>query len=484
MNNNVLKDLQPQLLWKHFGALCAIPRPSKKEGKAVEFVKEFAIAQGLDYTVDAVGNVIIRKPATPGMESRKGVILQAHLDMVPQKNSDVQHDFEKDPIEAYINNDWVQAKGTTLGADNGIGVAAALAALEAKDLEHGPLEALFTIDEETGMTGANGLKAGLLKGSVFINLDSEEEGELYIGCAGGINAESLFPYVSEPAESNVNAFELRLTGLKGGHSGLDINLGRGNANKLMNRFLWNAARSCGLRVSSINGGNMRNAIPREAFVTVTVPSDRAEEFQKEVVVFLATIVAELAGVESGVSFTANSVECPDTVMDKTSQNRFLNLIYAIPNGAIRMISDMPEVVETSTNLSIVRSNGQQVEIICLLRSSVDSAKEDLANAVVATCELAGASTNLSGAYPGWKPNFDSLILKTMMDVYQNLYGKPAMVKVIHAGLECGIFGRNYPDMDYISFGPTIEHPHSPGEKVNIPSVAKFWDYLVETLKTV
>lgn len=479
-----MEDLQPQMLWKHFSGLCAIPRPSKKEGKAAEFVKEFAMAQGLDYTMDATGNVIVRKPATPGMENRPGVILQAHLDMVPQKNSDVRHDFEKDPIEAYVDGDWVKARGTTLGADNGIGVAAALTVLESKDMQHGPLEALFTIDEETGMTGANGLEAGLLKGAVFINLDSEEEGELYIGCAGGINAESRFSYASEPLGSDTASFELRLTGLKGGHSGLDINLGRGNANKLMNRFLWNAARNCGLRVSSVNGGNMRNAIPREAFAVVTVPSAEVDRLQKEVAGFLAAISAELAGVESNLTFTANPVKCPATVMDKNSQDKLLNLIYAIPNGVIRMVADKPDVVETSTNLAIIKSDGCEVEIISLLRSSVDSAKDDLAHAVAATCELAGASTMLSGSYPGWKPNFDSSILKTMKNVYQKLYGKPAVVKVIHAGLECGIFGRNYPDMDYISFGPTIEHPHSPGEQVNIPSVAKFWDYLVETLKTV
>jgi len=418
------------------------------------------------------------------MEDRPGVVLQAHLDMVPQKNSDVQHDFEKDPIEAYIDGDWVKAKGTTLGADNGIGVAAALAALESKELKHGPLEALFTVDEETGMTGANGLEAGLLKGSIFINLDSEEEGELYIGCAGGLNAEISYLYSSVLSESNISAFELRLTGLKGGHSGLDINLGRGNANKLMNRFLRKTAKTCGLRLSSINGGNMRNAIPREAFATITVPSTVVDDFQNEVAEFLDTISAELAGVESELSFTAVPVDCPKTLMSQESQDYLFNMIYAIPNGAVRMISDMPEVVETSTNLSIVNSDGHQVEIMCLLRSSVDSAKEDLANTVVATCELAGASAKLYGAYPGWKPNFNSKILKTMKDVYQKLYGKTAEVKVIHAGLECGIFGKNYPDMDYISFGPTIQHPHSPFEKVNIPSVAKFWEYLVETLKTV
>jgi len=484
MNNNSLVDLQPHLLWKHFAALCAIPRPSKKEQEAVKYVKEFAIAQGLDYTIDAVGNVIVSKSATPGMEDRPGVVLQGHLDMVPQKNSDVQHDFEKDPIAAFVDGDWVRAKGTTLGADNGIGVAAALAALEDKDIAHGPLEALFTIEEETGMTGARGLEAGILKGSIFINLDSEGEGELYIGCAGGINAESLFPYVTEPADSAVNAFELRLTGLKGGHSGLDINLGRGNANKLMNRFLWNAALTCGLRLSSINGGNMRNAIPREAFAVVTVPSDKIDEFKKTITEFLETITAELAGVESGVCFTAEPVECPATVMNRDSQDKFLNLIYAIPNGAIRMIADKPEIVETSTNLSIVKSNGKEVEIMCLLRSSVDSAKDDLAKAITATCALAGASTTLNGSYPGWKPNFDSKILKTMNDVFQKYYGKPALIKVIHAGLECGIFGTNYPNMDYISYGSDIEHAHSPDERVRILSVTNFWKCLVETLKAV
>jgi dipeptidase D len=299
-----------------------------------------------------------------------------------------------------------------------------------------------------------------------------------------LNVAAQLPYISEPAESNEAAFELRLTGLKGGHSGLDINLGHGNANKLLNRFLWSTAKNYDLRVSSFSGGNMRNAIPREAFATVTIPSAQTDGFFKEVAAFLAVISAELAEVETDLCFTAVPVECPAMVMTQESQSKFLCLVYAIPNGAIRIIADMPEVVETSANLSIVKTDGQQVEIMCLLRSSVDSAKEDLGNAITAACELAGASVQLNGSYPGWKPNFDSEILKTMMNVYLRLYGKPAEVKVIHAGLECGIIRKNYPDMDYISFGPTIEHTHSPGERVNIPSVAKFWNYLVETLKTV
>jgi dipeptidase D len=479
-----LNHLQPQLLWKHFENLCAIPRPSKKEAKVGAFVKEFAITQGLDYTVDPTGNVIIRKPATAGLENRPGIVLQAHLDMVPQKNNDVQHDFEKDPIQAYVDGDWVKARGTTLGADNGIGVAAALAVLEAKDLAHGPLEALFTIDEETGMTGANELKAGLLKGAIFFNLDSEEEGELCIGCAGGVNATTAIAYTEEPTHKASEAYKINLTGLKGGHSGVDINLGRGNANKIIVRFLWNAARKYGLRLASIEGGNMRNAIPREASAVVTVPKGKGAELQNDAISFLKTISAELTGVEANIIFTVSPVELPDKVLTQASQSNILNALYVMPNGAIRMIADMPEVVETSTNLAIVKSDGKQVNVACLLRSAVDSAKEDLANAITAVCDLAGSKTELSGAYPGWKPDFDSKALVVMKEVYRKRYGKDPVVKVIHAGLECAIFGKNYPNMDYISFGPTILHPHSPGEKVEISSVVKFWDYLVETLKVL
>ena len=481
---NELRKLQPQALWSYFDALCAVPRPSKMEDKAVAFVRDFAITQGLDYTVDSVGNVIIRKPASPGMEKRTGVILQAHLDMVPQKNNDIQHDFEKDPINAFVDGDWVRAKGTTLGADNGIGVAAMLAVLESKDIAHGPLEALFTVDEETGGTGAIALQAGLLKGSVLINLDTEEEGVLYIGCAGGIFATTSFPYVAEPSEKDSIGFKINLTGLKGGHSGLDINLGRGNANKLLNRFLWTAARDYGVRVSSVEGGDMSSAIPREASAIVAVPASKVDDWKKTVVDFQTTISLELNGVESDISFTAGQVERPVTVMSRQSQDNILNAIYAVPNGVYRMIAEFPEVVETSTNLGIVKSDNQQVEIICLLLSSTASVKEDLTNAIVATCKLAGATTILDGSFPEWEPNLHSGILKTMKDVYQNLYGSPATVQVIHGGLECAIFKGSYPDIDSISFGPTIESPHSPEERVNIPSVARFWDYLIETLKNV
>ncbi|MDR1865064.1 MAG: aminoacyl-histidine dipeptidase [Bacteroidales bacterium] len=482
--SNELKDLQPQILWKRFCDLCAIPRPSKNESKAVAFVREFAAAQGLDCTVDSVGNVIIRKPATAGREGAPGVILQSHLDMVPQANSDVRHDFNKDPIKARVDGDWVKAEGTTLGADNGIGVAAALAVLEAKDVAHGAIEALFTVDEETGMTGANHLQAGILKGSIFINLDSEEEGELYIGCAGGMDALITVPCTEEAPNREDRAYKISLSGLKGGHSGLDIHLGRGNANKLLTRFLWKAAHRYGLRLSSMEGGNMRNAIPREASAVVTVPASETAQLKNDAEEFLTVISAELSGVEENIVFTVTPEALPATVMTASSQNNVLNTLYAMPNGVIRMIADKPDVVETSTNLAIVQSDGKQVNIACLLRSSVDSAKDDLANAMTALCALTGSNIKLNGSYPGWKPNFDSNILKTMKQVYRRLYRRDPKVKVIHAGLECGIFGKNYPDMDYVSFGPTIMHPHSPGEKVNIPSVAEFWKYLTATLEAV
>ncbi|MDR1666606.1 MAG: aminoacyl-histidine dipeptidase [Bacteroidales bacterium] len=481
---NSLNELQPQELWKHFAALCAIPRPSKKEAKAAEWVKNFAIEQGLDYTVDAVGNVIIRKSAVAGMENRPGVVLQSHLDMVPQKNSEIQHDFEKDAIEAYVDGDWVKARGTTLGADNGIGVAAAMAVLEAKNIVHGPIEALFTIDEETGMTGANGLQAGILKGSVFINLDSEEEGELFIGCAGGINVTTEVAYEVEPADPATEAWKITLSGLKGGHSGTDINIGRGNANKILARFLWETEKKYDLRLLSIEGGNMRNAIPREAAAICTVPADKSVALKADAAAFLQKISNELEGVEQGIVFTVEKTSLPHSIMTRASQKKIVNTICVMPDGARRMIADMQDVVETSTNLAIVKSDGRQVHIASLLRSSVDSAKEALADELAALCELTGNKAVSNGGYPGWKPNFNSNILTVMKEVYRKCFQKEVLVKVIHAGLECAIFGKNYPDMDYISFGPTILHPHSPGEKVNVPSVERFWQYLLETLKAV
>lgn len=479
-----MKDLSPKALWKNFESLCNIPRPSKKELKAAEFAVEFAKQHGLAYSKDEVSNVVIRKPATKGNENKPTVVLQAHLDMVPQKNTATVHDFEKDPIKPYIDGEWVKARGTTLGADNGIGVSAALAILESTDIPHGPIEVLLTIDEETGMTGAFNLQPDFLKGRILMNLDSEDEGELYIGCAGGMNTAATFTFKPEAVPAGSKAFKINLTGLKGGHSGIDIILGRGNANKLMNRFLWKASRDFGLRIASIEGGSLRNAIPRESFVVAVIPANNTEAFKQWGNEFSSIICSELKTPEPDIKFEITATELPQSVIDKATENNFLNAIYTMPNGVIRMESDMPGVVETSTNLAIIKSKENTIEVMCLLRSSVESAKVDLGNAMTAAFELAGANVVHDGAYPGWKPDVNSKILKTMKQVYLDKFGKTPEVKVIHAGLECGIIGDVYKGMDMISFGPTIRHPHSPDEKVNIPTVEKFWEYLTETLKAV
>ncbi|HTX87843.1 MAG TPA: aminoacyl-histidine dipeptidase, partial [Bacteroidales bacterium] len=439
---------------------------------------------GLETLVDEVGNVIIRKPATRGMENRKGVVLQGHLDMVPQKNSDKVHDFEKDPIDAFVDGEWVKARGTTLGADNGMGVAAALSVLESKDLTHGPVEALFTIDEETGMTGAFGLKAGLLHGDILMNLDSEDEGELYIGCAGGTNANMIFKYTEVQVPAGVSGFKVNVTGLKGGHSGVDIHLGRGNSNKVLNRFLWHAAEKHGLRLAAIDGGSLRNAIPRESFAWVTVPDKMKEDFIRCIGEFSETVRKELSAVEPDLKMEAVPAELPKKLIDEKTQHNLFNAIYGCPNAVIRMSNEMPGLVETSTNLAIVKSENGTIRVHCLLRSSVDSAKTDLEHMIRSVFTLAGAEVGFDGQYPGWKPNPDSPILKTMQEIYKKKFGKVPEIKAIHAGLECGLLGGVYPAWDMISFGPTIRYPHSPDEKVNIETVKKFWDYLVETLANI
>jgi len=483
MSKDIL-NLEPKALWKNFYDLTQIPRPSKKEVKVQEFAVNFGKSLGLETILDEVGNVIIRKPATPGMENRKGVILQGHLDMVPQKNSDTPHDFEKDPIDAWIDGEWVKAKGTTLGGDNGMGVAAAMAILESKNIPHGPVEALFTCDEETGMTGAFGLKAGLLKGDILMNLDSETEGELYIGCAGGTNANLKFTYGEVPVKPDSVAFRLSVTGLKGGHSGVDIHLGRGNSNKVLFRFLWHAARKHGLRLSSVDGGSLRNAIPRESFAIVTVPAGMKEDFLKCLPGFAGTIKKELSAVEPDLKMEATPVDLPKTLIDEKTQRNLLSAIYGCPNGVMRMSDEMPGLVETSSNLAIVKSENGIIRVHCLLRSSVDSAKQDLEHMMQSVFELAGAEIIFDGQYPGWKPDPNSPILKAMQNIYQKKYGNVPKITAIHAGLECGLMGGVYPNWDMISFGPTILHPHSPDEKVNIATVQKFWDFLVESLKQI
>lgn len=483
----VLGNLEPKGIWTHFEEICNIPHPSKHEQAMIDYVVDFAKKNKLEYEVDKVGNVVIRKPATKGFENRMGVILQGHLDMVPQANSDANHNFETDPIKPRIDGEWVKATGTTLGADNGIGVSTALAILESDSIEHGPIEAIFTIDEETGMTGAFGLKPGFLKGDILMNLDSEDEGELFIGCAGGTNGSALFKYTETPAPKSYKAYKIVVKGLKGGHSGCDIHLGRGNSNKLIFRFLRHAERSFGLLLSSIEGGNLRNAIPREAHAIVAVPTGKAKEFEAEVKNYEATIQKEFATADPGLLFTAETVEMPKTFIDAVTQKNLINCIYALPNNVIRMSNDMPGLVETSTNLAIVKSDesSKTIDIRCLLRSSVDSGKEALERKMEAVFELANASEiTFDGQYPGWKPNPNSPILKVMEELYEKMYGNKPKIMAIHAGLECGLIGGVYPNLDMISFGPTIRFPHSPDEQCNIPTVKKFWEYTLEVLKNV
>lgn len=479
MNTN-LESLNPSAIWKNFQLLCSVPHPSNHEEQIQEMMMKWLQNLGYKPIHDESGNIIVSKPATTGMENREGVILQAHLDMVPQANSDSLHNFATDPIKAYIDGEWVTAEGTTLGADNGIGVAAIMAVLESSDIPHGPLEALFTATEETGMDGANGLKPGILKGRILLNMDSEDEGELYVGCAGGLDANIFLNYSMEVAAGD--AFDISIKGLKGGHSGMDIILGRGNANKIFFRFM-QKAHEFGARLSCIDGGSLRNAIPREAFATVVVPKEKTTDFKNFAKKYSQIIQSEFASKEPDFQFFVEPGKA-DAVMCLADQHKLVNIIRALPNGIMRMSDDMPGLVETSTNLAIVKSENGIVRIACLLRSSVDTAKESLGSMMTSICELAGAKIELSGAYPGWKPNMSSPILKTMQKVYQDKWGKVPEIKAVHAGLECGILGAAYPNWDMLSFGPTIRFPHSPDEKVNIASVEKFWEFLKLTLSNI
>ena len=479
-----IRKLEPKQVWNYFYDLTRIPRPSKKEKRIIEFIKEFGEKNKLETFVDSVGNVIIKKPATKGMESRKGVILQTHLDMVPQKNSDKKHDFEKDPIETVIDGEWVKANGTTLGSDNGIGVAAAMAVLASKDLVHGPVEALFTIDEETGMTGVHGLKGGLMNGDILMNLDSEDENELCVGCAGGIDVSVSMDYGMEASPKSMTAYKINVKGLRGGHSGVDIALGRANSNKLMFRFLMQAESDFGLRVAEAWGGDLRNAIPRESNSIVLVPDAKANDFEKFVKGYEKIFKAEYSDTEPDLVFVSEKTSMPSKVVNKDSQYKIIRGIYVCPNGVVRMSQAVKGLVETSNNLAIVRVKDGKFEAHNLTRSSVDTAKEATAWKIAATFQLIGADVKLTGGYPGWKPNMESPILNVMKNVYKDLNGKEPHVKAIHAGLECGLIAGVYPTLDMISFGPTIKYPHSPDEKVNIASVDRFWKFLVEILKTI
>jgi dipeptidase D len=482
MNN--IRNLQPKELWNYFHEITQIPRPSKKEKKIVEYMVAFGKKHNLETIVDKTGNVIIRKPATKGMENRKGVIFQTHLDMVPQKNNDKIHDFEKDPIETIIDGEWVRANGTTLGSDNGIGVAAAMAVLASVNIVHGPVEALFTIDEETGMTGAFGLEGGLLKGDILLNLDSEDEHEICVGCAGGIDVTAVKNYAEETSPKGMTAYKIAAKGLKGGHSGVDIALGRANSNKLMFRFLMQAESDFGIRMAEASGGDLRNAIPRESYSLILVPEIKAEEFEAFVKGYDKMYKAEFADTEPGLLFSFEKTGTPAKVMNQGDQYRIIRAVFACPNGVVRMSHAMKDLVETSNNLAIVKCKEGRFEVHNLTRSSVDSAKEATAWKIAAVFHLINAEVKLAGGYPGWKPNMQSPILKTMSNVYKEIFGNNPEIKAIHAGLECAILGGVYPNLDMISFGPTIRFPHSPDEKVNIASVGKFWDFLVATLKQI
>ncbi len=481
---STIKDLEPNGVWKNFYSLTQIPRPSKKEAKVIAFMKKFGEDLGLETIVDDCGNVIIRKPATPGMENRKGVILQAHLDMVPQKNADKVHDFENDPIETHIEDGWVKANGTTLGADDGMGAAAAMTVLESKDLAHGPIEALFTIDEETGMTGANLLKPGILQGDILMNMDSETEGELYVGCAGGVDTIGTWTPTYEDVPTGMKAFRLFVKGLKGGHSGMDINLGRANANKVLNTMMLMAAEKYGLRMACIDGGSLRNAIPREAEAIVVVPADKEEQFKAYAAEYESIVKSEFEGIEPELAILCEPADMPKQIIDVKTQDNMFCAIARYPNGVIAMSPDFEGTTETSSNLATIKMEDGKIVCAALTRSLVDASKDKLAEQIRKNLTDNGAEAYSTGDYPGWKPNIDSPILHTMKETYKDKFGTDAKVMVVHAGLECGILGSKYPNWDMVSFGPTLVHPHSPDEAVNIESVGKFWDFVVETLKNI
>lgn len=479
-----IKKLEPTSLWQHFADLNAVPRPSKKEEKVIAFMLDFGKKLQLETFKDEVGNVIIKKKATEGMENRKTVVLQSHLDMVHQKNNETNFDFETEGIRMKMEDGWVKAEGTTLGADNGIGVAAIMAILESTDIPHPPIEALFTIDEETGMTGAKGLKGGLLQGEILLNLDTEEDDEIDIGCAGGVDVTAFREYDEEETPAEVFAYQISVKGLQGGHSGMDIHRGFGNANKIMNRLLFDGFENFGLRIAELDGGGLRNAIPRESVATVVVDKVHNQSFEFEFKQVADTIKHELAVVEPNLAILLERVELPEKVMELGVQEGILRSIYAAHNGVYAMSKTIDGLVETSNNVARVIFKNGEIKVHCLTRSSVETAKFDLANALRSAFELSGCEVEFTGSYPGWEPNVNASILKVLKEQYEKLFDEKPNVVACHAGLECGILGQNYPEMEMISFGPTIKGAHSPDEKVNILSVQKFWKYLLEILKNI
>lgn len=481
----VLQGLKPEAVWGYFEEICQIPRPSRKEEKIGAWLMDFARKHQLEARQDEVGNVLIVKGATPGKENTPTVVLQSHMDMVCEKNSDTNHDFEKDPIQPYIDGGWVKAKGTTLGADDGIGMAAALAVLASTDLQHGPIECLFTIDEETGLTGAFALKPGFFSGKILLNLDSEDEGEMFIGCAGGVDTVIRFPYQKETADKSKFAVKITVKGLQGGHSGDDINKGRGNAIKILNRFLWEMNNKYGIQIDEFAGGNLRNAIAREAAAVIAFDKSLKEPMRIDFNIYAAEMENVWKITEPGISFDLESVDVPAELLTVGSTTDLLNALYACPHGVFSMSYRMPGMVETSTNLAAVKFvENDTILITTSQRSDVDSEKMNIAQMVASVFKMVGAKVEHGEGYPGWAPNPNSAILKVAVESYKHLFGKEPIVRSIHAGLECGLFLEKYPGMDMISFGPTLRGVHSPDEKVDIETVEKWWKHLVDILEKI
>ncbi|SQI37280.1 Cytosol non-specific dipeptidase [Leminorella richardii] len=479
-----ISQLTPQHLWQHFATICSIPHPSKHEEALAQHIVSWAKGKNLFAERDAVGNILLRKPATPGMENRKSVVLQAHLDMVPQKNDDTVHDFTKDPIQTYVDGEWLKARGTTLGSDNGIGMASALAVLSDDSLVHGPIEVLLTMTEETGMDGAFGLQPGWLKSEILINTDSETEGEVYMGCAGGVDCITTLPLTREALPGGYDTFKIALKGLKGGHSGGDIHLGLGNANKLMARFLAAHTEALGLRLLSLNGGTLRNAIPREASAVVAVPSAQASSLKQAVADYLTLLNHELSAVEASISLAVEPFECGFKALTQASQDSLIGLVNASPNGVVRMSDSVKGVVETSLNVGVVTTEQDSAQVLYLIRSLIDSGKQYVVEVLMSLGKLAGAEVKTKGGYPGWEPNPASPVMNLVRESYKTLFGTTPHVMVIHAGLECGLFKRPYPEMDMVSIGPTITGAHSPDEQVHIASVGRYWQLLTQVLKSI
>ncbi len=482
--SNEIRNLEPKALWNKFADLNAVPRPSKKEERVIAFMKDFGNSLGLETFEDEIRNVIIRKPATSGMENRKMIVLQSHLDMVHQKNNDTDFDFNTQGIDMYVDGDWVRARGTTLGADNGLGVATIMAILESKDIAHPAIEALFTVDEETGMTGALNLKGGILKGEILLNLDTEEDDEIDIGCAGGIDVTATRSYHEEETPENSVGYKISVKGLNGGHSGMDIHKGLGNANKIMNRLLFDGFTNFGLQISEIDGGSLRNAIPRESNAKVIVASMYDEAYVFDMQETISAIKAEFKTMEPNLVIEITKTDLPKKVMELGVQEGIVRAIYAAHNGVYRMSPDMADLVETSNNIARVIIKDGSISIGCLTRSSVESSKMDLAAALQSAFELAGCEVDFSGSYPGWTPNVKSEILDVLVSIYEKQNNEKPKVVACHAGLECGILGTNYPEMDMISFGPTIHGAHSPDERASISSAQKYWKFVLEILKNI